>query len=249
MATPSPCLDFSDPRIQRIRDACEFKIYGDSGGVATDEEIARRYLDGLDRPRVCALMADVLTGRWGLGTTTVDVADKLGTDHSTISRALRWGELPQRIEGRLMACRKRPADWMAPVDKVLDCRYRSAYIFVADYLASRTPAGSWRKDDCPRELHAELLFQLLELQQREYSSFVLDSALSRTIVRTVTEQTSGSDAIPFWYTKQRHRHSKRLISRLENDAHLASRYLKLLLNRWEGIFVLTRAAIEEMEWV
>ena len=244
-----PQLDFFDGDLQKILYESEIEFYGPKGGVATDGGIASEYLRGFDRPRVSALIFDVLSGRWGLGDTCVDIGDSLGTDHSAISRGWHWGEFSKELEGFLMAYPGRPDDWEEPIKKVFHGRHRSAFLFVAEFIKQRKPNDAWVTAGALREIHVDLMFDLLE----DRSGWMLakktgDVRMAVRIVSAVCNDASR-DLLPFWYTMQRRREISRLIARLKSDADFAFRYLKLLQSRWERAFVLTWAAVESLGWL
>jgi hypothetical protein len=249
MATAYPTWDRFDVNLLKVQQDAEYVAYGGEGGVATDDEIRRLYVDGFHRPRVCALMRDVKSGRWGLGTTLVEIADWLDTDHTAISRALRWGDLSSNLEGYLMACPGRPADWEEPIEAVRAARCRNGFLAVADYLAGRMQAAVWSKTGFLREIHAEFLFDLIG--QRERWTAACDSGdptVAHELIVSVCDDPRR-EVLPFWYTKERDGQISRLIKRLRDDVPFAFRYLCMLQRRWEGAFVLTWAAVEGKGWV
>jgi hypothetical protein len=251
MATPYPNLDRFDPAIQQIREEAESLAYGGDGAVATDGEISSLFVQGFDRPRVSALMNDVIvrSDQWRLGKTMVAIADRLGTDHSAISRALHWGELSPKLEGFLTACKTKPVDLDRKIELVLNARHRSALMAVADYLARRMQYGVWPKGGHLVELHAELLFELLEkrpvwIEARRNR----DLQMATRIISMVCDDPTR-EIVPFWYTRDQRRIICRLVHRLREDARFAFRYLSLVLSRWEKSIVLAWSATDGDGWV
>lgn len=249
-ATPFHEQDPFDPDIQELRDATEKKIYGETGGEGTDERIGGLFHDGFERPRNSVLAHDVLkTDRWKMKGTMVALADRLGTDHGTISRWYHQGILPLSVERFLMACPARPDDWHAPIDKVFHARHRAGFMFVAKYLYGRLPGHAAYDADSLREIHAELLFEMLNNRSCwEEARAGVDFSMAGQIVQAVCDPPDR-EIVPFWYNKQQVREVVRLIGHLRGNNRLAFRFLCLLQRRWEGVFVLSLAATEGMGWL
>ena len=245
-ATPFHDQDNFDPRIQRIEGATEFTIYGPTGGVGTDDNIRREFLDGFGRPRNCALAYERKKG-----LTMVQLADLLGTNHGTISRWYHQGILPASLESFLMACPGVSAGLGALEKKVFNARHRMGFMFVARYLFGKMPGRSMRKAQALSELHAELLFEILHLDERarwERMRLSGNTAMAQEVVHSVCDEPDR-ETIPPSLNQKQIRRAQRLISRLRGNDRFAFRYLCFLHRRWEGVFTLTRSAVEGMGWL
>jgi hypothetical protein len=251
MAKPYPNVDLFDVEEQRIRNEAESIAYGPSGGLATDDAINGVYVDGFRGPRISVLMHDVLTRSdiWRLGNTTVAVSKALGTDHTVISRAWRWGVLSAALEGYLMALRSRPADLDQALVAAREAQHRAGFMAVANHLSQRMQTGVWPKEGSLCEIHCELLFDLGE-RRREWmvARHNGDCECAHLIALGVCQDPKRQILLP-WFTKRRARQVRDLANRLCEDAQFAFRYLCLLQARWEGIFALTSAATEENVWL
>jgi hypothetical protein len=249
-ATPFHEQDPFDLEIQQICDETEKAIYGETGGVGTDRNITRLFLDGFDRIANCALAHDVMkTHRWGMkGITMVALADRLGTDHGTISRWYHQGDLPQSLERFLKANPNKPSDPDAPINKAFNARHRNAFLFVARYLHSKMPNRSPCDTGLVLEIHAEFLFDILDDRGRwEAARAENDYSMAEEIVRSC--QVDDREIVPSWHTKKQGRRTRRLLNRLGSDNRLAFKYLCLLQRCWLGVFVLTWAAAEATGWL
>jgi hypothetical protein len=238
-----------DPETQQIGLRKEREIYGYHGGLATDTEIIKEYLAGFRRPYICALMNDVLSGRWELGKTMTQVADAIGTDHPTISRAARRGELPNALETYLLACSTIPEDWPGPINRVRSARHRAGFMGVAEYLWRKQPGIRWPMTQPLYEIHAEFLFTLWENRHYwEKARETRDMAMVHALVMSVLEDPQR-EIIPFWYEKARCKYVTALIEQLKSVDRFAFKWLCLLQTRWEDIFVTTEAAKEGLGWI
>lgn len=238
-----------DPEVQRIQDDTEKQIYGETGGVSTDENIERRFYRRFDESRNSVLCHDVLrTDHWQLRGTMQQLADHLGTDHGTISRWLHRGILPHNLESRLMACRTRPDDWQKPIDDAFSTRQRAGNLAVAKYLYERLPGHSPTDGAGLREIHWRLLFVILR-HRASWRAIQknLDSYAAHKLVSDVCKDPK-SDLYPVWYLKKESRKVSLLIDWLHSDRRIPLKYLALLMRSWEGVFLLTRAATELLAW-
>jgi hypothetical protein len=249
-ATPFQDQDPFDPDIQQLYDETEKRIYGETGGAATDGNITGLFHEGFNWPRNSALAHDVLkTDRWKMKGTMVSLADRLGTDHGTISRWYHQGILPPWLENFLMACPDKPADVQSVIDRVFHARHRAALMNVAKYFYGKLPGHSLCDGDSLMEIDAEFLFEILaDRSSWETARAALDLSMAARIVRVVCDPPDR-EILPFWYNKKQSREVTRSISRLRNNNRLAFKYLCLLQRHWEGVFVLTRAVTEGMGWL
>jgi hypothetical protein len=242
-------IDLFDPEIQQILTEFELNAYPDGSGLAFDPEIQKEFLSGFRQPYICALIADVLSGRWKLGTTMTEVADRIGTDHPTISRALRWGELPWTVESFLLACPTKPHDLDVVIGRVFHARHRAAVMNVAEYLAAKRPEVSWPRLGCLREVHMELIAALFENRQAwKMALLTRDVTIVHRIISEVIDDASH-EIIPFWYEKRRRLQLDQLINRFRSNDSFTIKYLSFLQTRWERIFVAAHFASEGLGWV
>jgi hypothetical protein len=190
---------------------------------------------------------DVLrTDHWKLKGTMQQLADRLGTDHGTISRWLHRGILPPSVESFLMACPTRPPDWHSPIDSAFNSRHRAGFLDVAKYLYGRRPGHAPSDGDALVEIHVEILFAILDRRAGwDCVNFDLEAAVN--VVLEVCED-QGRDIIPVWYIKREKIAVLRLINRLRADERFAFRYLSRLYRNWKGVFALARIGTENMGW-
>ncbi len=250
MATPYPAFDPFDPAIQKIRDDAEVSAYGHQGGIALDAEILKLFFQAHDRPRVSVLLNDVLSRPdvWGLGSTMVDVGDRLGTDHTAISRALHWGEFSPSLERYLLHHPRMPNDLWSKFAAVADAQDRCALICVMDYLGTRVQREEWPRRGVLTELHYELLCELLRDRAIWENAKDTDDA---GYALQLTNRVCGDgnrQVLPFWHTSKRRRQVQMVIKRLIEDADFSFHYLSLLQRRWEPCLVLARSATEMTAW-
>jgi hypothetical protein len=249
-ATPFYDKDPFDPKFQRIKDDTERQIYGETGGISTDEQVGTLFRKRFDEIRNCVLGHDVLrTDHWKLKGTMQQLADRLGTDHGTISRWLHRGILPQSVENFLMACPTRPDDWQAPIDRASNSRHRGGFLAVANYLYGRLPGHSTSDGDVLREIHCEILFSISDHQDAwEHACANADYDAALKIVRSVSDDPDR-EILPVWYIKTEIKQVSGFIDRLRSNKRLAFKYLSRLQRHWEGVFVLTQAGTEGMGWM
>jgi transcriptional regulator with XRE-family HTH domain len=250
-ATPFHNQDPFDLNTQKSSLKTERAIYGQTGGIGTDGNIGALFHERFDQIANCVLADDVMeTDHWKMkGITMVALADRLGTDHGTISRWRRQGILPASVEHFLMACPTRPRDWQARIDKAFNARHRGAFMNVAKYLYDKLPGHSPGDGDSLLEMHAECLFDILDERNRwEAACASNDFSMAEEIVESMCD-LSDRQILPVWYNKEQNREVLQLISRLHGNNRLAFKYLCLLQRHWEGVFILTRAATEGMGWL
>ena len=250
-ATPFHDQDPFDPEIQHICDETEKRIYGETGGVGTDGNISGLFHDGFDQIANCVLAYDVMkTDHWKMkGITMVALADRLSTNHGTISRWCHQGILPPSVERFMMACPTKPPDWRAPIDRAFNARHRAAFMNVAKYLYDKLPGHLPGDGDSLREIHAECLFDILDNKGRwEAARTRNDFSMAEEIVLSMCDP-SDREIVPVWYNKKQSREVLHLINRLCGNNRLAFKYLCLLQRHWEGVFILTWAAGEGIGWL
>jgi hypothetical protein len=250
-ATPYHDQDPFDPNIQELRDSTDEAIYHETGGMATDANIMCLFHVEFDGVANRVLAHDVMkTDHWKMkGITMVALADRMGTNHGTVSRWYTKGILPQLLWRFLMANPNKPPDWQAPIDKASNARLRGAFMNIAKYLFGKLPGHSAGDGDSLREIHAEALFDILDDRARwEEAKEKNDFSMAGEIVHSLCDP-SDRQILPPWYTKKQARKVLSLIKRLQGNNRLAFKYLCRLQRHWEGVFVLTAAAMEQTGWV
>lgn len=246
MATAIPAIDLFNPAVQQIRDNFERSVFPSGGFEELEQEIRRTFFSHASRPYVSALIADVLSGRWDLGTTQQEIADELGMERSRISDALRKGELALESYLALRFHGVRPADW-EPQQEVLDASNRAGFIGVANFFARRIEGRQrlvQELDEFHYELVCEKFARYLEWTEARLSG---TESVAITLINDVRNNVQR-DIIPTRCLDEVRRHTKLLIDRLVSEPTFAFEYLCRLQDEWEDVCVATHSVTEILQW-
>ncbi len=249
MASDAPQINLMTPLIQELLKSFEECVFGNEGFDECEDAIGKLYNEAFKKPYVCALIKDVLSGRWQLGTTQHEVSSQLGiADRTWVSRALRGGQLSLDAYLRLRVCPSRPADWEPDIVGLYPEMERSAFIAVAQYLAEeltdRQFIGVHRLNELNYELVCELFARLRVWLQ---GALAEDKGVALQIVQNVCSDTNRK-VCPSWYLERHQREIKSEIVRLSTDASAAFNHLRLLQENWLDVFVAAHYLLEGIKW-
>lgn len=247
-STPMQNLDPFNPILQQFRDRFEQKVFPDEGIEASDSEVVRLYNRAYKLPYVRLLVCDVLSGRWNLGTTQEEVAERIGIERTRLSDALRRGELSLDAFMRLRSCPTKPVDWEPPLESLLSEMDRSGFIAVAQYFASLVPDRAGLVPESMTELDYELMCEVF----RRYVSWTFavlskNNAVASDIVTTVVRDQQRN-VFPGWYTLSERKMAQAKIDRLMQDSSFAFEHIASLSSNWQDIFVVTWCQLELVRW-
>lgn len=247
MPTSTPPSDPFNPLLQELRERFEARYYPDEGLDATDSDVLRCYNRAFKLPYVRLLIRDVMSGRWGLGSTQQQVSEQLGIERTRLSDALRHGQLSFDVYMRLRTCPSKPTDWEPDLRSLLPEMDRSGFIGVSRLFASAITDRPDLHSEHMTELNYELMCEVL----RRFTSWTVgrlseDHALASDIVSTVLNDPSRN-VTPDWYTPAELKKAQAQISRLSN-AEAAFSHLSSLQGHWLDVFVVTSSQLEIVRW-
>ena len=78
MATEEPAFDLFSPYFSGLVEDYDREAFPDGPPEDFDVQVGAAYNNFFKRPYVCTLMADVMSGRWKLGTSQESIAARLG---------------------------------------------------------------------------------------------------------------------------------------------------------------------------
>lgn len=248
MATRAPAITIGSPLIEALRARFERLVYAEGAAFAPEAQLARIYSRWFAKPYVCSLMADVLSGRWGLGDTQASVSSELGVenDRTWVSRARRHGVMPLEVFVRLRCWPTRPPDWEPDIQALRRDMERSAFIGIAREFAGRIPN---RPTLCPvqlNELNYELIcevFGSLDSWSAAYAN--RDTHAAQRLVQRV-EADVRRNVDPLWCTDRARRRIRRELRRMAQEPAAAYAHLAALQRDWLDVFVGTSVVVEDM---
>jgi hypothetical protein len=249
MATEAPAIDVFSPMIQELLDAYERDAFPEGLGEDRDD-LGPLYNAEFKRPYVCTLISDVMSGRWGLGDSQMELSEQVGItrDRSWVSRAIHQGKLSFDVFLRLRYYPHRPTDWEPDVDRLRPDSERSAFIGVARRLAeqivSRPSLSPQRMNELNYELTCEV-FKRFGWWLAAYSEGNRRAAAE--LVRAVCGDVRRN-VIPAWYTTRQQRATQREIRRLQESPEAAFNHLVWLQRNWLDVFVATYYGLESIKW-
>lgn len=247
MGTESPQIDVFSPIIAELRGRFDEAVR--ASGEEEADEVGRYYNSGYRRPYVSTLVADVLSGRWGLGSKQHEISERLGIgDRTWVSRALHSGQMSLDIYLRLRTCPTRPEDWEPNVDSLLGDMERSGFIEVARMFAGLIDNRPGLVPESMDELNYELVCEIfVRFSEWLRASLKRDEALARQIVLDVCNDPS-CNVLPPWLAPRERRQTQRQIERLSNSPAAAFEHLVTLQQNWLDVFVGTYDAIDGVRW-
>ena len=250
MATEAPGIDLFNPILQALRDQFERAAFPDGGLDDCDSEIGPLYNEHFKRPYVCVLMADVLSGRWQLGTTQEEISERLGivNDRTWVSRALHQGRLSLEVFLRLRCCPSRPDDWEPDVTALRGDMERSGFIGVARHLAGRITDRPTLAPQRLDELNYELICEIFARLPSWTPEFLRrNKTLAREMVGDVCLDPRRN-VNPRWYASREQKKIAAEIERLTSDGQLALERLGQLQRDWLDVFVASAVVLELVKW-
>lgn len=245
MPTEEPIIDLTHPLTQALLERFRELIRSSGSLDECDEEIGRVYNEEFKMPYVCALMADVVSGRWGLGDTQEAVSERLGLirDRSWVSRALRQGRLTLDIYLRLRMWPQRPVDWEPNVVKLQMDMRRCGFMAVARYFAGLITSRPALVPQRLTELNYELLCELFaRFEEWMVRGVRRDRAYALQLVRDVCRDPRRH-VVPYWLADKKYREAVAEVDRLCGDAAAALDHLLALQRNWCDIIVGTFDAV------
>ena len=232
MATAEPPFDPDDEFFGRLFDDFERLVFPRGESEEAAKDAMREYARQAGRPYVCTLFADVLGGRWKLGETQEEVADRLEMDRTRVSDALRKGELSMATYLRLRTCPTRPKDWEPDVDRLRAQMRRSGFIAVAQHYAKLVPGRPELIPEQMDELHHELVCEVVRDVRRFLTARLAgDPSVARAIVARVVGDPDR-EVVPAWYTSHQRKQADALIGRLRGSDDAAYAHLVRLQTNW-----------------
>lgn len=189
MATPYPPIDLSDPVILAILTEARDRLFPDGIGLEEYEyELQHQFDQYFQCPNVCALMKDVMSGRWQLGSTEGDIAENLGVGRDRIQMARNKGRMTVDLYLKLAYCPTRPKDYRLDDSRLVDEMLRHGFIGAAKFTAckfsSRPTLRPQELTEFTYELACLSLANLVELSQealdggRKVAPRMIDQVLS-----------------------------------------------------------------------
>ena len=247
MATAIPAVDLFNPLIQHMLDSFEESFLPEFGLEGHEKQIKREFAENAKRPHICASMERVLSGAWGMGTTQQEVADALGVDRSRLSDALRKGEMSIDTYLALRFSSGR-SESLAPDQPVMEAMNRSGFIAVARYLAGLVVDRPTLNPDELDELNHELLCEMFtHYAMWVRARLVGDVRVAAQVVEEVV--TDGKrNVIPSWYQDDEVQQINATIASLRANSAAALRYLSLLQDNWEDVYIAAIQATEDILW-
>lgn len=247
MSTSRPPIDPFNPVIQlMIREfELEFCPGGELDGHAN--EAGRAFNEDFKRPYVCALMADVMSGRWQMGDSQEEISERLGilSDRGWVSHALHQGRMSMDVFMRLRCWPSRPKDWEPDVKVLWRDMHRSGFIGAARSFAglvtTRPTLVPQRLDELTYELVCELHGTL---ESWSFASVRRDTRFAAQLVNDVC-QDERRNVRPAWYTAKQCRAVEAEMQRLTGDPSAAFAHLRLLQVDWLDVFAAADAWLEQ----
>lgn len=248
MPTPFPNIDMFNPLLGELLAQFEVNVFPEDGFESCQSDVVRHYHFHFKLPYVRLLIEDVLSGRWGIGTTQAEVADRLGMDRTRLSDARRRGELSMDLFIRLRSCPSRPADW-EPNSKLLFAEMdRSGFIGAARYMASLVPDRPGLVPEQLNELNYELLCELLcSLTSWTIARINNDAKVGAATFKRVIDRPT-SNVVPSWYSRAERSRVEHCIERLRSEPDAAFEHLRALQANWQDVFVATHSQLETVRW-
>ena len=248
MATGEPPIDVFNPILQALRDEFEGRYLAEDGLESCELDATREYTEAFKRPYVCALIADVLSGRWDLGSSQQDLADRLGIkDRSWVSDALRHGELSFDLFMRLRCCPTRPDDW-DPLDATDEDMRRSGFISVARHMAAFVTDRAGLVPEELNELNYELVCELFGRFENWTAAQVNGNEQFALDLVTRVLRDPGRNVMPAWYMKRDRLQVEAKIAAMSVTAATAFVYLCTLQMHWLDVFVVSQCLVESIAW-
>jgi hypothetical protein len=248
MATSRPPIDPFNELVQGMVAYFEWAFFPNGGVEANANNAGREYNDHFHRPYTMLLMADVKSGRWGMGTTQDSISEALGilSDRSWVSDALNEGWMSIDIYMRLRCWPLRPSDWEPHLDKqLLSAMARSGFIAAAQsyaqFVKTRPTLAPQRMDAMNYELTCEIFARLSTWTP----AFVMgDVSAAASIVNDVCNDAKR-EVCPPWYSKDRQAVVEAEIKRLSGSPSAAFEHLAQLQRDWLDVFAATDFALEQ----
>lgn len=249
MATGRPPIDPFSPIVQKLVENFEQEFFPDGGLEENANNAGREFNDDFKRAYVCALMADVKSGRWEMGTTQDEISESLGilSDRSWVSHAINDGWMDLDIYMRLRCWPLRPKDWEPVLDHgLLPDMQRSGFIAAARsyamWVKNRPRLAPQRLD----ALNYELICEIFGTLNTWASAFVSgNEAAAAELVRSVCRD-ARRNVNPIWYKADRRRGIEAEIKRLTGTGteRAAFEHLAWLQSDWLDVFAATDAVLE-----
>jgi hypothetical protein len=250
MVTEEPGIDPFDPYFAML--VAGYDEVAFPTGIPEDFEaqVGAAYNDFFKRPYVCKLIADVMSGRWQLGTSQEEIAEQLGgANRSWVSHSLRRGRLTLDLYMRLRCCPTRPADWEPSVEELRSEMGRSAFIGVARFLAgfirNRPLLDPSTFDELDYELMCEMIAEFETWFPLSIAGRQSDAAWR--LVRNVSNDPARN-VRPAWYTGSMLGEVDSRIKWLTNDRVRAGGYLTRLEQNWMGVIAKTFHSLMQVKW-
>lgn len=247
MATPYPNVNQFNPLVQELRDSFDRECLPEGGFEALELEIRRTYARNCRCGLVRACMADALSGRWGFGSTQMELGCELGMDRSRVSDAATKGDIS--LDNFLMLVfhpsRRRDLEQRR---FEFDVANRAGFIGVCHFLAQWEPGLQDAKSPSLKELDYELMCDVIEAYPEWLRARLTNTQeLAFELVGQVLGD-ANRDVVPFWYTREDRARIKPLVDLLKSDASVAHAHLVRIHNHWIRVFVSAHSVTETLRW-
>jgi hypothetical protein len=250
MATEDPDLDVNHRYFAQLIAAYDSEAFPDGPPDDLDARVGAAYNDFFKKPYVCLMMADVMTGRWGLGTRQEVIAERLGgANRSWVSHSLRRGRLTLDLYMRFRCCPTRLADWEPDIDALQAEMGRSAFIGVAQLLAKFVSKRRGLAPSTFDELNYELLCEVVFYWETWLPLRVAgrQTELAEQLIRNVSDDPARKIS-PAWHTPAKRGEVLARIKRFKDNPVLASDFLTRLEQNWTDVVAKTFDYLTQVKW-
>jgi hypothetical protein len=238
--TPYPVGQSENMLIRRLAEEFERQYLSEDGLDSEERSIKKEY--SKHGKRTCARLISraVLSGGWRMGNTQVEVGDALGVDHSSISDAMRKGEMSNELFIALLFSELRPPSW--PNQHLVDCMTRSGFIAVAKHFAGFVNDRPTLRIDDLNELNYELLCEIWTIGVKWMNaSRMHEHSFALEVLEKVFYER---EVIPDWYSLEQIGEVQKQVEGFQEDAKYAFDTLNRLYLNWADIFAVTIFATE-----
>ncbi|HVS70805.1 MAG TPA: hypothetical protein VHQ47_06095 [Phycisphaerae bacterium] len=247
MATAHPQLDLYNPLVQVMRDDFEKLAFPGASYEDYEPEARRIFSKNAYTPHIRALIADVLSGRWGLGNTQAQVAEELAIERTALSDGLCKGTLSLHNYMMLRFHPWKPTGWDIRCIP-FDLMNRNGFIAVCRQLTTRVPTRPGLDQRQFDEFHYELMCDLfLHAESWQCASTDGRIVLAGSLLQKLFSDPDR-DILPFWKSPAEREQLDSFISNLLSDPKMAFDHVVEFQNRWQDIFVGACTLTEALLW-
>jgi hypothetical protein len=240
-ATSFPLIDPFDPFTEQLREDFHLRLGVDDEEPAYEARAFTTFMIGYRAPWIGSLVADLQTGRWGIGTTRQDLTDAIGFEIGIewVTNARNSGIITAEALMMLLTLPTRPVDWEPDLELLRPLMLRSGFMAVATMLGGLQQEATGVEPEPLNEFRHELICDMF------HRPGVWNTILARGSEQAIRQRIRGvqrefsSSLIPAWNNASIQKKKRKNLLDVLDEKKCCISWVFKLRNDWLAVYTET----------